>query len=240
MKPVGAAQVCGVFECPRVWAFTGPQGSRWRLRGGSGPVGKAPGFCGQARISIIVSTNQAIFMRISPCVLIYVIMECICVGRSLWKVSSCSLSRGRPKSLGNWFMRKVCSRGLTGTPDGRRGWGAPRQGLGCIAGSFRILAKVMCRTHCTKNRCIHGVAVRRPVAGVSVLSLSRHCPPFWPTIVSFVLNGSLAQSRLPVNTSDIQEHPRVSLPSVSSGVMEPGLAQRWQRALWFMPGTTVV
>lgn len=113
--------------------------------------------------------------------------------------------------------------------------GVPRgRGLVCIAESLWTLAKVICRTHWPKNVCGHGAAGRRPVDGVSVLPRSRNCTPFWPAIVSSMLNSSLAHSRHSINISDIQEHPRVSLPSVSSGIAQPGLAQRWRRVLWFM------
>lgn len=59
--------------------------------------------------------------------------------------------------------------------------------------------------------------------------------PFLATMVSSMFNSSLAQSRCPVNVSDMNERPVVSLPSMSSGIMKTGLAQRRQRICCSFP-----
>lgn len=59
--------------------------------------------------------------------------------------------------------------------------------------------------------------------------------PFLATMVSSMFNSSLAQSRCLVNVSDVNERSIVSLPSMSSGILKTGLAQRQQRVYCSRP-----
>lgn len=64
------------------------------------------------------------------------------------------------------------------------------------------------------------------------LFLAHHCLP--------MLHSCLAHTRCSVNVSGMDEHPIVSLPSLSSGVPQIGLAQRWHMILCFVSATIVL